>query len=510
MVDSSISNAPKRRPLVVLANTLPVRHVQTKEGEEQWVTSPGGLVSALHPIVRQAQGAWVGWLGPGAETQGTFVHEGITNVPVPITKSEIAGSYNGFCNRTLWPLYHDAVRQPEYHRDWWAAYISANERFTRMAAQTAGRGAIVWVHDYHLQLVPAMLRTVRPDVRIGFFCHIPFPSVDLFARIPWRRQLLEGLLGADVLGFQTKTGVLNFVRCVQRFTDGQRHEGDIHYHGRDIRTGAFPISIDFAKFDATARLSSVAARADQIRGELGPGRRILLGVDRLDYTKGIDKRLRAFQHLLATDRNARRQIVLVQVAVPSRERIAEYRELRRSVEELVGQINGRFGEVGKTPVQYLRRNLAFEELVAMYRVADVMLVTPYCDGMNLVAKEYAATRYDDTGALVLSEFTGAAAELRTALHVNPHDVDGMAEAMRRALDMRPAEATRRMRAMRKVVARHTVHDWANSFMRAMDAPDGSPADDDAADPLEERDDDARSARFRNVSSAASVADDVDR
>ena len=454
-------------PIVIVANTLPVRR-KTDRGEPAWTTSPGGLVSALTPIVAKARGAWIGWSGTTGRAPDPFVHGDIANVPVPISAAELKGFYHGVCNRTLWPLYHDAVREPEYHRHWWAQYVTVNERFARVAADVAAPGGLVWIHDYHLQLVPAMLRARRQDLRIGFFLHTPFPPEELFSRLPWRGRLLEGMIGADVIGFQTRAGANNFVRVAQRYTAARGGSTSLQINGRRVRVGAFPISIDVGRYESVARHPAVANRAEEFRNTLGLGRKIILGVDRLDYTKGIDVRLKAFWELLSTGSKTIRDTVLVQVAVPSRERIAEYKELRSRVEELVGQINGEFGEVGVAPVHYLRRNLPFEELIAMYRAADVMLVTPFCDGMNLVAKEYVATRFDNTGVLILSEFTGAAPELRSALQVNPHDVDSIAETIDRALSLPRKEARRRMRAMRRVVYRHTVHDWAEAFMGALE------------------------------------------
>jgi trehalose 6-phosphate synthase len=456
----------QRWPLVIVANTLPVRRWKEKS-QSGWKTSPGGLVSALHPIVQRARGAWVGWIGTSGQAPAPFMHDDIANIPVPVSAAEVRGFYQGVCNRTLWPLYHHAIRQPEYHRHWWVHYLGVNERFAHMAAETVAPGGLVWVHDYHLHLVPGMLRELRGDVRIGFFLHTPFPPEELFTRLPWRRQILDGTLGADVIGFQTKAGAQNFIQLAQRHA-GTRGKGSrIHVGDRSVQVGAFPISIDFDKYESTAKHSAVMNHAEELRKNLGLGRKIILGVDRLDYTKGIDVRVKAFGEMLAKGMQTIDDTVLVQLAVPSRERIEEYRDLRSQVEELVGQINGRFGEVGVAPVHYLRRNLPFEELVGMYRAADVMLVTPYCDGMNLVSKEYVATRFDNSGVLILSEFAGAAPELNHAELVNPHDVDGLAEAMHRALSLTSKEAKKNMRAMRRVVKRHTVHDWANAFMRAL-------------------------------------------
>jgi trehalose 6-phosphate synthase len=454
---------PRKRPLVIIANRLPVARTRAKDGS-QWKRSPGGLVSALTPIVQRARGAWIGWTGTVGPELEPFTLDDIAHVPVPITRSELQSFYYGFCNETIWPLYHYGVRAPEYHRHWWRPYVGVNKKYAQIAATTASEGAMVWVHDYHLQLVPALLRDIRPDLRIGFFLHIPFPPEELFGQLPWRRQILEGILGADVVGFQTQGDADNFVRLSQRYADARVEREKLRIHGRTIIVGAFPISIDFERYESKAGEPAVINRSLQLQQQVGQGRRIILGVDRLDYTKGIDVRLRAFHDFLSRHREIIRDSVFVQLAVPSRERVAEYRELRRLVEELVGQINGEFGEVGLTPMQYLHRELPFDELVALYRAAEVMLVTPLADGMNLVAKEYVATRLDDSGVLILSEFAGAAQELQTALSVNPHDVDGLAETLEMALSLPTREITRRMRRMREVVSNNTVYDWANSFL----------------------------------------------
>ena len=449
--------------LVIVANTLPVRLTE-HGGEERWTVSPGGLVSALAPIAREAAGAWVGWSGEADRRRDPFELEGIHLVPVAISAAEIEGSYEGACNRMFWPLYHEAIQAPEYDGGWWTHYVEVNERFAARAAETAVRGAAVWIHDYHLQLVPAMLRRLRPDLRIGFFLHIPFPPEELFARLPWRRTVLEGILGADVIGFQTLRDARNFARVADRRTAARVAGRRARIDGRTAHLDAYPISIDTPRYEKLARDPAVLRQAAAIQERLGRGRRMLLGVDRLDYTKGIDLRLTAFLQLLERQPDTRRDTVFVQVAVPSRERIAEYQAIRSRVEALVGQINGQYAEVGAAVVHYLRRELPIDELIAMYRAADIMVVTPLCDGMNLVAKEYVATRFDNTGALLLSEFAGSAAELRGALQVNPHDVDGVAGAMAEALALSREERARRMQAMRRVVRRNTVHRWAAGFL----------------------------------------------
>lgn len=456
-----------RRSLVVVANRLPVRQIQ-KEQLLTWEWSPGGLVSALAPVLTRSEGVWVGWNGRPGRASTSFHFEGIENLSVPLRAHEIEDFYNGFSNRTIWPLYHDAVRWPEYNRAWWQPYVDVNYRFAEAAASVAAHGATVWVHDYHLQLVPGRLREMRPDLKIGFFLHIPFPPQELFSQLPWRKQILEGMLGSDVVGFQTRTAAQNFARLARRYTSTGGNDRELRYANRTVRSAAFPISIDFKRFAEIADSPEVTSRVRRLRKELGGnGPRIILGVDRLDYTKGIDIRLKAFQELLRSGKATIEDCALVQYAVPSREKLGEYAELKRLVEQYVGEINGEFGKLGRVPVHYLNQNVPIEELVALYRLADVMLVTPVRDGMNLIAKEYVASRTDESGVLVLSEFAGAAQELRRALIVNPHDVDGIVSTLDRALKQSPEETRRRMRWLRSTVRRHDVFDWADSFFEAL-------------------------------------------
>lgn len=454
-----------RTDFAVVANRLPVRRVQ-REGRSVWRTSPGGLVSALMPVLRRRNGEWVGWAGVPGEAPAPFEAEGIRNRPVGLAPVEVAAFYDGFCNRTLWPLYHDALREPRYRRQWWGPYVEANQRFADVVAQSVGPAGTVWVHDYHLQLVPGMLREMRPDLRTGFFMHIPFPPTELFSRLPWRRAILEGLLGADVVGFQTALAARNFQNLCKRICGATGGGGELRYRGRRVRVGAFPVSIDAERFAELASRPDVIRRSEEFRRRVG-GRRVILGVDRLDYTKGIDLRLRAFREVLRSGRARPNECVFVQVAVPSRERVAEYRALRSKVERIVGEVNGEYGDIGMPVVHYVRREYPQEVLVALYMAADVMAVTPLRDGMNLVAKEFCATRLHDTGVLVLSEFTGAATQLRSALLVNPYDIDGLAAAIGTGLTMPPQDQRRRMRELRRSVRRNTVFDWAESFLGAL-------------------------------------------
>ncbi|RLV55038.1 trehalose-6-phosphate synthase [Aeromicrobium phragmitis] len=455
----------ERTDFVVIANRLPVDRVTSSTGEVQWRTSPGGLVTALEPVMRRHDGAWIGWHGAADEALQPFEHAGMHLVPIPLSEQEVREYYEGFSNATLWPLYHDVIAPPEFHREWWDSYVAVNQRFANRAAEISNDGATVWVQDYQLQLVPQMLRALRPDLRIGFFLHIPFPPTELYQQLPWRREILEGLLGADLVGFQAPGAAQNFVRLVRQRVGHKTHRDTVYLpDGRTVLAKAYPISIDAAGFEKLSRTPEVQARAAEIRESLGNPRTVLMGIDRLDYTKGLPQRLRAFGELIADGSVQLDDAAFIQVATPSRERVEQYRILRDDINRLVGRINGDVGRIGQQPIQYLHASYPREEMAALYRAADVMVVTPLRDGMNLVAKEYIATRWDNEGGLVLSEFAGAAAELRQAYLVNPHDINGLKQKMLEAINASPREMGRRMKALRKQVMENDIDLWANDFL----------------------------------------------
>ncbi|MCA0147150.1 trehalose-6-phosphate synthase [Blastococcus sp. LR1] len=467
MAENTEQEVKADSPVVVVANRLPVDQVTDPDGSTRWQRSPGGLVTALEPFVAGRGGAWVGWSGSAGEAPEPFESGGMQLIPVPLSEEEVDSYYEGMSNASLWPLYHDVVEKPEYHRTWWDTYVQVNKRFADRAAAVAAENAIVWVHDYQLQLVPAMLRQRRPDLTIGFFLHIPFPPYELFTQLPWRSAIVEGLLGADLVGFQLPSAATNFVQLARRLHDLTCRRDQIEYDGRTVTAKAFPISIDVAAFDELARSPEVLARAKEIREELGNPGKIILGVDRLDYTKGISVRLNAFEELLEDGSLEAPDTVMVQVATPSRERVEHYVHMRETIEQQVGHINGVYGSIAGSAVHYFNQSMPREELAALYRAADVMLVTPYRDGMNLVAKEYVAARGDGGGALVLSEFAGAAAQLKQAFLVNPHDISGVKNQLLRALRSEPAELAKRMRAMRRHLAKNDLEHWASSFFEAL-------------------------------------------
>ena len=474
-----VPSSPRTLDLVVAANRLPVDRVAEPDGTQEWRRSPGGLVTAMESVMRGRDGAWVGWAGEAGEAPEPFVEDDMYLRPVPLSEDEIAQYYEGFSNDTLWPIYHDVIVPASFHRNWWLTYERVNQRFAEAICEVAAKGARVWIHDYQLQLVPAMVRALRPDVRIGWFNHIPFPPVELFAQLPWRRSLLDGLLGADYLGFQRVADAHNFLRACRQL-QGLTTKGDTvtvagDGGGRRVRASAIPISVDFKGMEQLAKQPETAARAQEIRESLGNPQILILGVDRLDYTKGIHHRIKAYGELLAEGEVAPPNHVFLQVATPSRERVDAYVELKHEIEGEVGRLNGEYSRIGANAVQYLHHSYPRSEMAALYLAADVLLVTPLRDGMNLVAKEYVTCRHDDGGALVLSEFTGAFHELHQAYVCNPHDIEGMKQTILHAIHAPAAEKRRLMRAMRRRVADHDVQRWASQFLEALDsAPERPP------------------------------------
>jgi len=460
---------PPERPIVVAANRLPV--MRTDDG---WTASPGGLVRALLPMLRDTGGIWVGWTGNSDDHTEPFEIEGVELHPVPISAHEVELYYEGFSNDGLWPLYHDALRESTYSSEQWDAYVAVNQRFAETLANVAPPNSIVWIHDYQLQLVPNMPREQRSDVAIGFFLHIPFPPYELFSRLPWRAEVIEGLLDCDLLGFQRPRDAANFAAAAHELTSLDVDEGSIQHPDRSTELGAFPISIDVGDVEEVAAGRATRQRMSQIRARLGDPEVILLGVDRLDYTKGIGLRLKAFAALLESGELDPERHVMVQVATPTREAVEHYQDERREVERLVGAINGRYSRIGLPVVHYLYQTLPFDELIALYRAGDVMLVTPFRDGMNLVAKEYAASHIDGDGVLVLSEFAGAADELTDAVLVNPHDDRALQQAIVTAVEMHRHERRSRMAGLRDQIRGSDVQGWAGLFLSQLAAAGSRP------------------------------------
>jgi alpha,alpha-trehalose-phosphate synthase [UDP-forming] len=465
-----------RGRLINVSNRLPVQ-ARKHAGGIRLVPSSGGLATALDSVWRQETGAWIGWPGSAHEKE---VRELLRQAskerthelkPVTLTDDEVAKFYSGFANEIVWPLFHDMPTRCNFDPSYWKAYEQVNQKFARAVSNTAEPDDFIWVHDYHLMLVAHYLRQAGLRTRAGFFLHIPFPAPDVFEKLPWREPILRCLLEFDLIGFQTARDCKNFVRCLQRLvpethtkTEGNRVRLGID--SRECIAGSFPISIDFDEFANQANHPHVAASAAEIRSDL-KGKMLILGVDRLDYTKGIPERLKAFRIALKHYRELRKKVTFVQVVVPSRENIPRYKDLRHDVELLVSQINGEFTQPGWVPVHYMHRSLGREDLVTYYRAADLAVITPLKDGMNLVAKEFCASQVDERGVLIVSEFAGASQELQSgAMVVNPNDLAGVADAIHCAFLMPRQERQVRMHLLREIVRKNDVHRWAHSFMRA--------------------------------------------
>lgn len=458
-------------PLIVVANRLPVEPITGPDSDAEligWQLAPGGLVSALESVLRERPSIWVGSAGevPVDVDAGPIRLE-----PVWVPPEDAEGHYEGFSNKAIWPLFHSSIATPEFHREHFAAYRRVNRAFAEHVADIADPGATVWIHDYQLLLMPRMLRDLRPDLAIGYFLHIPVPPPELFAQLPWRRDLLQGVLGANLIGTQTHSDATNLSAAIERFLGLPVDAGKVHgAEGKaEAVIGAFPVGIDAAHFAAIAQDPAVQARARRLRAELGDPETLILGVDRLDYTKGIDIRIRAFAELLTAERLDPLSSVYVQLAVPSRENLADYQQIRDEIEMLVGRSNGALASLDVTPIHYMRRGVDRSELVALYLAADVMLVTPLRDGMNLVCKEYVATRLDASGSLVLSEFAGAAVQLSDAWLVNPFDTVAVEQAIVDAVHATDAERRVRMERMRSVVFDSDAQSWASDFLAALRA-----------------------------------------
>ena len=457
--------------VLIVANRLPVT-VKPTEGGVEVQRSSGGLATGLLRPHEQSGGLWIGWSGapeqltPQQQAELDRQLADMRLVGVPLTDEQVARYYEGFSNGVLWPLFHYLLDQVPLHVRDWEPYAEVNERFADIVAQHYQPGDLIWVHDYQLLLLPGLLRQRLPDAKIGFFLHIPFPSEELFRTLPERDRLLRGLIGADLVGFHTPAYLRHFAASLTQILGLTVDIDRVQLPDREVRLGVFPMGIDAATFGTLAREPAVQQEVEALRGDGSV--RLLVGVDRLDYTKGIPRRLLSFEKMLQNHPDLRERVRLVQVAVPSRTGVEAYQDFRALVDGMVGRINGDFGTSRWVPVHYIYRGLAEAELVALYRAADVMLVTPLRDGMNLVAKEFIASRTDGDGVLVLSEFAGASWELPEALQVNPYDVNGTAEAYYRALTMGAEERRSRLAPLRARVETYDVHRWAGTFLEQLE------------------------------------------
>ncbi len=457
--------------ILIVSNRLPIT-VQRRDGGVAVERSSGGLATGLGRMHASSGGLWIGWPGIAGEVDATDAealearYRELRVVPVSLSQEEVDRYYEGYCNGLLWPLFHSFLGQLPLDVPDWPLYERANARFADAVVSQHQPGDLIWIHDYQLMLLPRMIRDRIPGARIGFFLHIPFPASDTFRTIAARRALLEGVLGADLIVFHTASYMRNFASSVLHVLGAATEVDQLRYKGRATSLGVFPMGIDAKRFADLSGSAEVAALVDEFRGPTEE--RLLVGIDRLDYTKGIPRRLLAYERLLSNHPDLVGRVRLVQVAVPSRTNVEAYAEFRTQVDAMVGRINGRFGTPHWAPVHYVYRGLSEAQVVALYRAADVMIVTPIRDGMNLVAKEFCAARTDDDGVLVLSEFAGAASELGEAILVNPYDVDETASSIHRALLLSDDDRRARMQLLRQRVSSYDVFHWADTFVASME------------------------------------------
>jgi len=463
--------------LLIASNRLPVALAKEQMGNWQVQPSPGGLVTALSSILRHREGLWIGW--PGIYTGDNLTellsdtsHKlGYTLRAVSLGREEIDQYYFGFSNEIVWPLFHDLQSRCNFDPEYWNTYKAVNRKFAQVIASNVGTNDFIWIHDYHLALVAMKLRRLGLKSKIGFFLHIPFPSPDIYNKLPWRKQILEALLDYDLVGFQTPRDKNNFIHCVELMLNEpqiniRKQTSTIETPERNVVVGSFPISIDYRDFARESASREIVEQSRLLRDSIH-NNKIILGLDRLDYSKGIPEKLLAFKNALKRFSSLRGKITLVQIVIPSREEIPQYKILKSEIEGLVGEINGEFSKLGWIPIHYMYRSLERTELLAYYCAADIALVTPLKDGMNLVAKEYCAAKTNKCGVLILSEFAGAASQLwRNALLVNPYDTEGTANAIYRASQMSNSECQLRMQRLRKSIAKRNVFWWADRFLQA--------------------------------------------
>jgi len=465
--------------MVIVSNRLPLVLKQVEGGKWEVKAGSGGLVTAMAPVLKDRGGVWIGWPGT-TEEQGVDIvglmagaakESGYTLRPVMMTEQEKNDFYFGFANEVVWPLFHDLQSHCNFQPSYWRAYQSVNKKFARVIERNSGSNDYIWVNDYHLMLCARDLRELGVTNKIGFFLHIPFPPLDIFLKLPWRFEILNALLDYDLIGFQTMRDTRNFIQCIKYLRRDLRVKGkgrisSLSVDGRDVRIGSFPISIDFDDFANYSAGQEVSEAAWHLHEKL-PERTLVLGVDRLDYTKGIPHRIQAFKNLLERYPDLHGKISLIQVVVPSREDIITYHELKMDIERLVGEVNGKFTMSGWIPIHYIFRSLSRIELLAYYRTCEIALITPLKDGMNLVAKEFCACSHEEDSVLILSEFAGAAAQLHSgAIMVNPFDIEGIADAIHHAYYMDKVERQARMKRLRRSIKRQDIFWWVDSFLKA--------------------------------------------
>jgi trehalose 6-phosphate synthase/phosphatase len=466
---------------IIISNRLPVQ-LQIDNGSIIAIPSVGGLATGMKSVHSEGQSLWIGWSGLTEEEIPAELEDEIDKAlalhgssKVKLTKEEVDGFYYGFSNRTIWPLFHYFLEYAEFDLASWNTYKAVNQKFADAILKEADEDDIIWVHDYQLMLVPQMVRQERPDISIGFFLHIPFPSYEIFRTLPWREEVLMGLLGSDLIGFHTYDYERHFLSSVRRILGLEVSFNDIYSEDRVVKVDSFPMGIDYAKFNEAAKQHQSLSKKDQSElqrrlnkhKEASPDTKFLLSIDRLDYSKGIAKRLNAYEYFLNKYPQYKEKVRLIILAVPSRSNVPQYQLLKREIDELVGRINGELATVSWTPIWYFYRSMPFDNLIDLYTSCDIAWLTPIRDGMNLVAKEYIATRTDKTGVLILSEMAGSANEMNESLLINPNNFEQIADAIHQAIQMPVEEQKERNSVLQKRLERYNVEKWANDFMRSL-------------------------------------------
>lgn len=457
--------------MLIVSNRLPIT-ITKRESKISFNKSVGGLATGLDSFYKSYRSIWIGWPGIASdriEKDKRIITKKLTTencYPVFLSHHDTENYYHGFCNRTIWPLFHYFTQRATYGKRTWESYKQINERFAKTVIKVAEPDDKIWIHDYHLMLLPKLLREKLPDATVGFFLHIPFPSSEVFRLLPFRKEIVKGILGADLIGFHTYDYVHHFIESVRRLLGYEHTPGQITADNRIVKVDAFPMGIDYEHFANAVHKPEVQKEINKIRKKVGD-RKIILSVDRLDYTKGILQRLEAFDLFLEKNPEYKEEVTLILVAVPSRTGVDHYVQLKRQVDELISKINGKYSKIGWIPIWYLYRFLSFNNLVPLYNVANVCLTTPLRDGMNLIAKEFIATKTDSKGVLILSEMAGASEELGEAIIVNPNNIEEIAEALKTALSMSEKEQVRRNEIMQTRLKRYTAERWANDFMDSL-------------------------------------------
>lgn len=468
---------------IIVSNRLPLQ-IKLQKNNLEVKPSVGGLATGMKSIHEDGNGVWIGWSGLTEEDLNESVSrqvnqalEQVNCASVPLTQENIDNFYLGFSNKALWPHFHYFMEYTEFEKDQWDSYQEVNQKFANVVLEHLEDGDKVWVHDYQLLLLPKMIKDKKPEATIGFFLHIPFPSYEIFRTFPWREDLLEGMLGSDLIGFHTYDYERHFLSSVRRILRLEVQFNEISYEDRIVKVDSFPMGIDYDKFHHAAKkhVNLPNDKKSELRKRLddhiqsSSNAKLILSIDRMDYTKGIPNRIRAFEYFLDKYPQFKEKVRLVMLAVPSRSDVPQYRKLKRETDELVGRINGKFATVSWTPIWYFYRSMPFENLIDLYTSSDIALVTPIRDGMNLVAKEYVATRVNQDGVLILSEMAGASNELDEAILINPNNFEELANALKNALEMPLEEQKKRMAILQKRLSRYTVEKWAKEFMKSLNS-----------------------------------------